>query len=84
MMIALASKLSDSSLRVPHDPAEEARTITRFENDFWSSLQTENKCFAIPTEWWNDWSSYTGLEVLDRQTARVKVSSTLHPHEMTT
>lgn len=79
-MIALASKFHEHSLTVKHDTVEEARTIIRFEQEFWPDANG-SRCFAIPTDWWNSWSNYTGLKVLDRQTANVKVSSELPSSE---
>ena len=82
-MIALASKFHEHSLTVKHDPVEEVRTIILFEQEFWPDA-SGSRCFAIPTDWWNSWSNYTGLEVLDRQTANVKVSSELPSSESLT
>ena len=77
-MIALASKLNGHSLTSDHDPAEEARTIARFEQDFWTPPCAKGaKCFAISSDWWMSWRSYTAFEISDSQTANVKVSSDL-------
>lgn len=73
-MIALASQLNGHSISVQRDPAEEARTVLRFEDDFWGCEDAKDAhCFAISSEWWKSWTSYTGFHILDCKTTSVKV-----------